>query len=195
MNAFRDGFSTKVAQVRANPLESILLFFALATLAFAMYMTVVVALTGDRTQDLTFVGTTTELGRSLSASGPGHVGRLTAQPIIVGKSAVTVDTIVVVADSLNEPAFAQGGFVRDQIALYNDYAVRQAVLSSVDPSWRSRALRGTNAHSDHRVRRRDAIAVRPAECVRHGHSLAVRRRVVARSENDRLAKQPIVGRV
>jgi hypothetical protein len=134
MSALRDSFSTKLAHVRANPLESTLLFFALATLALAMYMTIVVALTGDRTQDLTFAGTTSELGRSLSASGPGHVGRLDARPIMVGKTSVTVDTIVVVADSLNEPAFAQGGFVHDQIALYNDFVVRQAVLSSLDAS-------------------------------------------------------------
>jgi hypothetical protein len=134
MSALRDSFSAKVAHVRANPLESTLLFFALGTIALAMYMTIVVALTGDRTQDLTFVGTTSELGRSLSASGPGHVGRLDARPIRVGKSSVTVDTIIVVADSLNEPAFAQGGFVHDQIALYNDFVVRQAVLSSLDAS-------------------------------------------------------------
>lgn len=139
MSAWRDSFSTSAARIRANPLESTLLFFALATIGFAMYMTVIVALTGDRTQDLTFLGTTSELGRSLSASGPGHVGRLDAQSIAVGKSSVAVDTIITVADSLTEPAFAQGGFVRDQIALYNDYAVRQAVLSSVGQS-------GTRGH-------------------------------------------------
>jgi hypothetical protein len=131
-----------VAQIRANPLEGMLLLFAFVTIGLAMYKTTIVALTGDRAQDLTFLGTTSELGRTLSASSPGHVGHLDRAPITAGQSSVTVDTIIAVADSVNEPAFAQGGFVRDQIALYNDYVVRQAVLSSVDP-WS-----GARAHSD-----------------------------------------------
>lgn len=133
MNAFRRWLSTEAVQIRANLLESTLLLFAFVAIGLAAYKTVMVALTGDRAQDLTFLGTTSELARALSASGPGHVGRLDRQAVAVGSSAVTVDTIIAVADSLKEPAFAQGGFVRDQIGLYNDYVVRQAVLSSVDP--------------------------------------------------------------
>jgi hypothetical protein len=94
-----------------------------------MYETVAVALNGDRTQDLTFSGTTSELGRTLSGNGSGRIGRLERATFVVGSDTVVADTIVVVADSVTEPAFAAGGFLRDQVSQYNDFAIRQALLS------------------------------------------------------------------
>lgn len=134
MSGLRGGLSSGLSEIRANLLESILLLFACATIALAMYKTVSVGLTGDRAQDLTFAGTTSELGRALAAGGPSHVGRLDEVVIAVGTASTTADTIIAVADSVSEPAFAKGGFVRDQIGIYNDYAVRHAVLSFIDGS-------------------------------------------------------------
>ena len=133
MNARVAFLSRMLAHFRANPLESALLFFAAFALGLTMVKTVAVALGGDRTQDLTFSGTTDELGRMLSAGGTARVGRLVRGHLAVGNGIVTVDTIAAAADSTAEPAFATGGFVHDQIALYNDEAVREALLAAEFP--------------------------------------------------------------
>jgi hypothetical protein len=130
MTGVRERLSSRASHIRANPLEYVLLMLAFVAIGFTMYETVAVALAGDRTQDLTFSGTTAELGRTLSSNGPARIGRLDRATIVVGGDTVIADTIVVVADSLIEPAFATGGFLRDQVVLYNDYAIRQALLSS-----------------------------------------------------------------
>ena len=121
-----------------------------------MYETVAVALNGDRTQDLTFSGATAELGRTLSSNGSARIGRLERATIVVGGDTAIADTIVVVADSATEPAFAAGGFLRDQVAQYNDFAIRQALLSVRETRDGSRAvrlaLRGPHAAA-HRVGR------------------------------------------
>jgi hypothetical protein len=130
MTAARDRLSARASDIRANPLEYLLLILAFIAIGLTMYETVAVALAGDRTQDLTFSGTTAELGRTLSSNGPARIGRLERATIIVGRDTVVADTIVVVADSVIEPAFATGGFLRDQVVLFNDYAIRQALLSS-----------------------------------------------------------------
>jgi hypothetical protein len=124
------GVSTRLAHARANPLEYVLLTLAFVAIGVAMYETVAVALNGDRTQDLTFSGTTSELGRTLSSNGSGRIGRLERATFVVGSDTVVADTIVVVADSVTEPALAAGGFLRDQVSQYNDFAIRQALLSA-----------------------------------------------------------------
>ena len=129
MTSARERLAARASHVRANPLEYVLLTLAFAAIGFTMFQTVTVALAGDRTQDLTFSGTTAELGRTLSSKGPARIGRLERTRIVVGRDTVTADTIVVVADSVIEPAFATGGFLRDQVVLYNDYAIRQALSS------------------------------------------------------------------
>src|SRR6185437_9845098 len=106
----------------ANLIEYLLLGVAMTAIGLAMYETVRIGTQGDRTQDLTFAGTTAELGRTLAANGVARVGRL-------ARATVVADTIVVTADSAAEPAFAAGGFMRDQVTQYNDFAVRQALLS------------------------------------------------------------------
>ena len=119
-----------MSRLRANPLECSLLVVAFFAIGFAMFKTVRVAMSGDRTQDLTFAGTTAELGRTLTNNGPSRLGRLERATFIVGSDTVIADTIVVTADSVSEPAFATGGFLRDQVAIYNDDAIRQALAEA-----------------------------------------------------------------
>ena len=133
--------SARFAHAKANPLEYVLLVLAFVAIGIAMYETGAVALTGDRTQDLTFTGTTAELGRTLSSNGSARIGRLERATFVIGSDTAIADTIVVVADSTSEPAFAAGGFLRDQVAMYNDYAIRQALLSLREPREGGRAAR------------------------------------------------------
>lgn len=142
MNVSRAQLSARLSHVRANPLEFGLLLVAIVAIAVAMDKTVEVGLRGDRSRDLTFAGASAELGRTLSSNGAPRVGRMERAYIVVGGDTAVVDTIVVVADSTVEPAFATGGFLRDQIALYNDYAIRQALLSLGD------STRPTRTRSD-----------------------------------------------
>jgi hypothetical protein len=118
------------SRLRANPLECSLLAVALFAIGFTMFKTVRVAMSGDRTQDLTFAGTTAELGRTLTNNGPSRLGRLEQATLVVGADTVVADTIVITADSISEPAFAAGGFLRDQVAIYNDDAIRQAIAGA-----------------------------------------------------------------
>jgi Holliday junction resolvasome RuvABC endonuclease subunit len=117
-----------VDRMRRNPLEGVLLLLAIAALACAMVTTARVALTGDRMSDLTFAGTTDALSRALATNGPERFGRLERALIVVGSDTAIADTILVTADSVAQPAVAKGGFIHDQVALYNDHAIRQAVL-------------------------------------------------------------------
>jgi len=119
-----------MSRLRANPLECSLLVVAFFAIGFAMFKTVRVAMSGDRTQDLTFAGTTAELGKTLTNNGPSRVGRLEHARIVVGSDTVVADTIVVTADSVSEPAFAAGGFLRDQVTIYNDDAIRGALMDA-----------------------------------------------------------------
>src|SRR4029079_2276242 len=100
-----------VESIRRHPLESILLFRAALALAATMVATLWVALRGaDRTEDLTFAGTTRELSRALEINGPDRIGRLDSAWIVVGNDTLLTDTIVVTADSIAEPSVAKGGF-------------------------------------------------------------------------------------
>ena len=88
----RSALSARVAHARANPLEYVLLTLAFVAIGVAMYETVAVALHGDRTQDLTFSGTTAELGRTLSSNGSARIGRLERATIVVGGDTAVADT-------------------------------------------------------------------------------------------------------
>src|SRR6185437_8434341 len=129
MTGAREVVQARTTHLWANLIEYLLLGVAIAAIGLAMYETIRVGMRGDRTQDLTFAGTTAELGRTLAANGSARVGRLARATFVVGSDTVVADTIVVTADSTREPAFAVGGFMRDQVTQYNDFAVRQALLS------------------------------------------------------------------
>ena len=125
----RESISVPLAPVRRNGLEIVLLVGALGLLIATMTFTVRVALSHERVHDLTFDATTNELGTWLRANGPDVLGRVVPAHLHVGGAVVVVDTIALVADTLREPSAAAGGFVRDQIAAYNDHAIRRAVLT------------------------------------------------------------------
>jgi hypothetical protein len=129
MTGAREVVQARTTHMRANLIEYLLLGVAMAAIGFTMYETVRVGTQGDRTQDLTFAGTSAELGRTLAANGVARVGRLARATFVIGTDTVVADTIVITADSTREPAFAAGGFMRDQVKQYNDFAVRQALLS------------------------------------------------------------------
>jgi hypothetical protein len=119
-----------VARVRARPLEFTLLMIAAAAVIVTMVATAAVALNARSPRDLTFTDASDELSRMLAAGGADRVGRLDRAPLARGSEPVFADTIRVSADSLIEPSFAKGGFVSDQVSLYNDHAVRQAIIES-----------------------------------------------------------------
>ena len=121
-----------------RPIETALLLSAMAFLLFAMGATAWVAIRGsDDTQDLNFAGTVNELSRVLSVNGPERFGRLQPATVTLGAHATRVDTIVITADSIVEPALQTGGFLRDQVALYNDHVIRNAFLGLSDPARRT----------------------------------------------------------
>lgn len=130
MSGFRHGLQSGLDQIRANPLESILVTFAVFAIGVTMTATARIALTGDRTQDLTFAGATDELGRMLSTRGSARLARLERTGTSVRNGSAVADTIAILADTVAEPAFAVGGFVHDHVMLYNDFAVREAMQSS-----------------------------------------------------------------
>ena len=124
--------------------ESVLLLGAMVGLIFAMGATFRVGLRGNgHTEDLTFDGTTGELSRVLQLNGVERLGKLVRARFIVGTDTVFADTLVLAADSIAEPAAAKGGFLFDQVTMFNDHAVRQALLSAgVDPSRQRRLPEG-----------------------------------------------------
>jgi hypothetical protein len=117
-------------RLRARPLEVSLLLVAAAAVIVTMGATAAVSLTRRTPRDLTFTDAADELSRMLAAGGSDRVGRLERANVAQGRESVFADTIVASADTLLEPAFAKGGFLNDQVALYNDYAIRQAIMAS-----------------------------------------------------------------
>lgn len=167
MSAFRHGFAKGMAQVRANLLETILIVFAMTAIAIAMGATARVALTGDRTQDLAFAGATDGLASMIANHGAEGFGRIERATVAMDNASVVADTIVPTADSTLEPAFAKGGFIRDQIASFNNFAMWHAVRASVDSETKSAEAptllqtawneEGERVLSDHVVRYRMSI--------------------------------------
>ena len=117
--------------IRARPLELGLLSIAIVSVGLTMAATAAVALAGRSPRDLTFNEAADELSRMLGSAGAERIGRLERATIAFGDDTALVDTIRVSVDSLAEPSFAKGGFLSDQVALYNDHAIRQAIASAV----------------------------------------------------------------
>jgi hypothetical protein len=122
--------SSVLARLRANALESLLFVFAFAALILTIDRTLNVALRGSNADDLTFAGATGELSAMMANGTAERVGRVHRFAVPVGRTTVMVDTIIPMADSVSEPAFADGGFVHDQIVAFNDHAIRQAMLAA-----------------------------------------------------------------
>ena len=113
--------------LRTHPLEILLFATAIALLTTTVVVTARVALdTQAQAQDLTFSGTLAELELALSNRGPDQLATLERATLPGGVGPIVVDTIAIIADAGDEPATAPGGFIADQVALYNDHAIRQA---------------------------------------------------------------------
>jgi hypothetical protein len=126
--------------VRSRPLELTLLLAAAGAMSVTIDATAAVALRDRAPRDLTFGDAADELSRMLSAGGTDRIGRLERARLMWGSDTAFVDTIRVATDSLAEPSFAKGGFLHDQVALYNDYAIRQAVVGARQRDGRMRAV-------------------------------------------------------
>lgn len=112
-------------------LDVVLIIATIFLVLFTMAKTAVVARNVSLRSDLTYRNTIEELERTLEGLGPDSIARIVPLRMSrLGSDSVWVDTIAVVADTLAEPTLAAGGFLRDQIARFNDAAVRQALGST-----------------------------------------------------------------
>jgi hypothetical protein len=115
--------------LRTHPMESALFAGSLILLLATAVVSARVALdTTSQPDDLTFGGTLAELALVLSNGGPDRLATLERAVLTGAGAAVAVDTIAVLARADDEPAAGRGGFIADQVALFNDHAIRQAVV-------------------------------------------------------------------
>lgn len=142
------GIERATATLRTHPLEVLLFAASIALLITTIVITTRVAVnTTAQAADLTFSGTLDELALVLSNGGADRLAQL-EHATLPGPGpgrAIAVDTIAILADPDDEPAAAPGGFIADQVALYNDHAIRQALVhATLGPAF---ANRGTDAPS------------------------------------------------
>ncbi|HSK19199.1 MAG TPA: hypothetical protein VK912_08665 [Longimicrobiales bacterium] len=123
------GIDRLTQTLRTHPLELLLFGLSIALLIVTTVVTVRVALSADaQARDLTFGGTLEELELVLSNGGFDQLATLEHATLSSSGRALAVDTIAILADPDDEPAAAPGGFIADQVALYNDHAIRQALV-------------------------------------------------------------------
>jgi hypothetical protein len=144
--------------VRAG-FELLLVGVAVGMIVWAMVATVAVAREAEQASDLSYHQTIRELSQMLQGFTPDSVARVTtATHDVLGVSAA-IDTLSVTIDPLNEPAFAVGGFVREQITAFNDAAIRQTVLTSAmghdGTQWRNPSVLRVIRSADGRSRLAD----------------------------------------
>jgi hypothetical protein len=117
--------------LRTHPLEILLFAASIVLLVTTIVVTARVALdTTAQAEDLTFGGTLDELALVLSNGGPDQLATLEHATLPGPGGAIVVDTIAILADVEDEPAAGRGGFIADQVALYNDHAIRQAMVQA-----------------------------------------------------------------
>ena len=129
MTHVREAVSVPLENAWRNVLEVALLAAVGGFVFFTMCMTYVATRPDANRHDLTYAGATDELSAWLRANGPDAIARVTPASVRIGAQNVVVDTLELVADTTREPGLAVGGFVRDQIAEYNDQAIRNTVLA------------------------------------------------------------------
>jgi hypothetical protein len=116
-------------RLRTHPLEVVLFGASIVLLLATIGITTRVALNANtQSQDLTFAGTLDELALVLSNGGSDQLATLEQATLPGPGRGIVVDTIAIRADATDEPATASGGFIADQVALYNDHAIRQALV-------------------------------------------------------------------
>lgn len=115
--------------IRTHLLEALLMGSAFGALVVTGVFTFRVSTgSGAQGEDLTFQGTLQELSVLLQAGGRDRLADLETVTMDVGGTTIRVDTIALTADPNEEPATLAGGFIADQVTLYNDHAIRRAVL-------------------------------------------------------------------
>ncbi|MBR9989415.1 MAG: hypothetical protein KFH98_06635, partial [Gemmatimonadetes bacterium] len=111
-----------------HPLESLLFAASIILLLATVVVTARVAIdTSAQARDLTFGGTLDELALVLSNAGVDQLATLDHASLPGPGGAIAADTIAILVDPDDEPAAGRGGFIADQVALYNDHAIRQAM--------------------------------------------------------------------
>jgi hypothetical protein len=118
-------------RLRQHALEALLLAGTMFAIVASMGVTALVALRGDaQTEDLTFAGTLRELSLVLESRGADRIAQLERAELRVGDAIVIVDTVALLARPADEPAVAKGGFIADHAALFNDHAIRRALIEA-----------------------------------------------------------------
>jgi hypothetical protein len=85
-----------------------------------------VAVVRASTQDgdapgLHYSALTSELNLALRSAPADQLMRVDTVPLALGNEWVTVDTLAIIADTVRFPSFREGGFLADQVALFNKY--------------------------------------------------------------------------
>lgn len=116
--------------LRRAPLELLLVTTSVLLVLGSTIATIKVARSTERSRDLIYADAVRELSNTLQGLEPDSVARVVSARVpIAGEDTLSVDTLAIVADTMLEPALATGGFVQDQIASFNEAAVRRAVVS------------------------------------------------------------------
>jgi hypothetical protein len=109
-----------------NALEvGVLAATALALLTAAVF-TVRAAFAEAYREDLVFRGALEKTDSLIQNQGPMGVATYRRASLRVGGRDVPVDSLAVSGDSILFPSLAKGGFLRDHVEAFNDYATRQA---------------------------------------------------------------------
>ncbi len=74
--------------------------------------------------------------------GPGDSTLLTVRPVEerVGRQVLRYDTLEIIADIEAFPAFQEGGFLHEQVRIYNRFQRERVALARVEPEWFGRLL-------------------------------------------------------
>ena len=110
-----------------NALEVCLLAGAALSVLAVIGATVRAGVAETYREDLTFRGAIEETTALIENQGPAGVASYRRGQIAVGGSTLSVDSLVATGDSTRFASLSKGGFLRDQIELFNDYAARRAV--------------------------------------------------------------------
>jgi hypothetical protein len=110
-----------------NALEVCLIAGAALSVVAVIFATVRAGVAESYRADLTFVGATEETVSLIENQGPAGVATYRRGVVQVEGAALGVDSLIVTGDSLRFASLAKGGFLRDQIELFNDHAARVAV--------------------------------------------------------------------
>lgn len=81
----------------------------------------------DYSDDLSFDGTLRETSALIKNRGSSGIATFRNASLDIGTRSAPLDSLAMTGDSTLFPSLARGGFLRDQIDLYNDHAARVAV--------------------------------------------------------------------